>query len=167
MIPERQVSQAKNSILVKSTNKFLDIFKRLKDRINLKKYFKIVQKSMKSFPRKIWGKPNRKKCAFKAFRGSNLADFFHAFLFGFYLILLIFSDCFPPGDDILGGYPSFGSDELEMHELLLLQQYQQQQQSQSTPPNRHHRTNSLQALDRLSTKIACTKESIRREQTAW
>uniref|UniRef100_A0A1L8D970 Putative conserved plasma membrane protein n=1 Tax=Nyssomyia neivai TaxID=330878 RepID=A0A1L8D970_9DIPT len=32
---------------------------------------------------------------------------------------------------------------------------------------RHHqRTNSCQALDRLNTKIACTKESIRKEQTA-
>lgn len=36
----------------------------------------------------------------------------------------------------------------------------------STPMNRHNRTNSLQAIDRLSTKIACTKESIRKEQTA-
>jgi alanyl-tRNA synthetase len=51
-----------------------------------------------------------------------------------------------------------------MHEFLL--QYQQQLQQQSTPPNRHNRTNSLQALDRLTTKIACTKESLRREQTA-
>ncbi|XP_055687075.1 transmembrane and coiled-coil domains protein 2 isoform X3 [Lutzomyia longipalpis] len=30
----------------------------------------------------------------------------------------------------------------------------------------HQRTNSCQALDRLNTKIACTKESIRKEQTA-
>lgn len=30
---------------------------------------------------------------------------------------------------------------------------------------RHHRSSS-QALDRLNTKIACTKESIRKEQTA-
>lgn len=30
----------------------------------------------------------------------------------------------------------------------------------------HHRSNSYQALDRLNTKIACTKESIRKEQTA-
>lgn len=36
----------------------------------------------------------------------------------------------------------------------------------STPMNRHQRTNSLQAIDRLTTKIACTKENIRREQTA-
>ncbi|XP_053956336.1 transmembrane and coiled-coil domains protein 2 isoform X1 [Anastrepha ludens] len=31
---------------------------------------------------------------------------------------------------------------------------------------RHERTSSLQALDRLNTKIQCTKESIRKEQTA-
>lgn len=30
----------------------------------------------------------------------------------------------------------------------------------------HQRSNSYQALDRLNTKIACTKESIRKEQTA-
>lgn len=30
----------------------------------------------------------------------------------------------------------------------------------------HHRTDSLQALDRINTKMACTKESIRKEQTA-
>lgn len=30
----------------------------------------------------------------------------------------------------------------------------------------HQRTNSAQALDRLNTKIACTRESIRKEQTA-
>lgn len=36
----------------------------------------------------------------------------------------------------------------------------------STSMTRHQRTNSLQAIDRLSTKIACTKESIRKEQTA-
>lgn len=30
----------------------------------------------------------------------------------------------------------------------------------------HHRSNSFQALDRLNTKMACTKESIRKEQTA-
>lgn len=30
----------------------------------------------------------------------------------------------------------------------------------------HHRSNSGQALDRLNTKIACTRESIRKEQTA-
>lgn len=72
---------------------------------------------------------------------------------------------------MVGGYPSFGSEELDLQygdmdnrQLLLMQQYQQQ--PQSTPHNRHHRTNSLQAIDRLTTKIACTKESIRREQTA-
>lgn len=30
----------------------------------------------------------------------------------------------------------------------------------------HHRSNSGQAMDRLNTKIACTRESIRKEQTA-
>lgn len=81
-----------------------------------------------------------------------------------------FDDSRVSGDDMIGGYPSFGSDELDLqygdmdNRQLLLQQYQQQQQS--TPQNRHHRTNSLQAIDRLTTKIACTKESIRREQTA-
>jgi len=34
------------------------------------------------------------------------------------------------------------------------------------PRSARSRTNSCQVLDRLSTKIACTKESIRKEQTA-
>jgi hypothetical protein len=34
------------------------------------------------------------------------------------------------------------------------------------PRTARSRTNSCQVLDRLSTKIACTKESIRKEQTA-
>lgn len=55
------------------------------------------------------------------------------------------------------GYQSFVSDELESGPL-----------STSTMERRHHhhRSNSGQALDRLNTKIACTKESIRKEQTA-
>jgi hypothetical protein len=65
-------------------------------------------------------------------------------------------------DDMLG-YPSLNSDELEYTDS----DYKQMPAHlQSTPSSRHHRTNSLQAIDRLSTKIACTKESIRREQTA-
>ncbi|XP_059615964.1 transmembrane and coiled-coil domains protein 2 isoform X2 [Phlebotomus argentipes] len=41
------------------------------------------------------------------------------------------------------------------------------QQMSGHGEGRHHqRTNSCQALDRLNTKIACTKESIRKEQTA-
>lgn len=60
------------------------------------------------------------------------------------------------------GHPSVVSDDLEFtdseHKMYLM----------STPQstNRPHRTNSIQAIDRLSTKIACTKESIKREQTA-
>lgn len=54
------------------------------------------------------------------------------------------------------GYQSFVSDELEGH------------MSTSTMERRHHhhRSNSGQAMDRLNTKIACTRESIRKEQTA-
>lgn len=54
------------------------------------------------------------------------------------------------------GYQSFVSDELEG------------QLSTSTMERRHHhhRSNSGQAMDRLNTKIACTRESIRKEQTA-
>lgn len=60
------------------------------------------------------------------------------------------------------GHPSVASEDLEFtdseHKMYLM----------STPSssNRPHRTNSIQAIDRLSTKIACTKESIKREQTA-
>lgn len=65
-------------------------------------------------------------------------------------------------EDMLG-YPSLNSDELEYTDS----DYKQMPPHlQSTPSSRHHRTNSLQAIDRLTTKIACTKESIRREQTA-
>lgn len=65
-------------------------------------------------------------------------------------------------EDMLG-YPSLNSDELEYTDS----DYKQMPPHlQSTPSSRHQRTNSLQAIDRLTTKIACTKESIRREQTA-
>lgn len=57
------------------------------------------------------------------------------------------------------GYQSFVLDELEG------------QLTTSTMERRHHyhhhhRSNSGQAMDRLNTKIACTRESIRKEQTA-
>lgn len=54
------------------------------------------------------------------------------------------------------GYQSFVSDEVEG------------QLTTSTMERRHHhhRSNSGQAMDRLNTKIACTRESIRKEQTA-
>lgn len=64
-------------------------------------------------------------------------------------------------DDMLPGYPSLTSEELEYTDSDY-----KQMPAQSTPSSRHHRTNSFQAVDRLATKIACTKESIRREQTA-
>jgi hypothetical protein len=61
-------------------------------------------------------------------------------------------------DDMLA-YPSLNSDELDYTDS-------EHKHHQSTPSGRHHRTNSIQAIDRLSTKIACTRESIRKEQTA-
>lgn len=53
-------------------------------------------------------------------------------------------------------YQSFVSDELEGPLST----------STMERHHHHHRSNSGQALDRLNTKIACTKESIRKEQTA-
>lgn len=65
-------------------------------------------------------------------------------------------------EDLDGGlfYPS-QSQQQQQHT-------QQQQQQQSTPSGERTlgRINSCQALDRLNTKIACTKESIRKEQTS-
>ena len=58
------------------------------------------------------------------------------------------------------GYPSLDLD------LDYPDQLNDHNNKNSTPMNRHNRTNSLQAIDRLSTKIACTRESIRKEQTA-
>jgi hypothetical protein len=58
------------------------------------------------------------------------------------------------------GYPSLNSEDIEYSDSDPNRQFS------STPSSRHHRSNSLQAIDRLTTKIACTKESIRREQTA-
>ncbi|CAD6995741.1 unnamed protein product [Ceratitis capitata] len=53
-------------------------------------------------------------------------------------------------------YQSFASDE----------QDGTQADGSKKHHRRHERTSSLQALDRLNTKIQCTKESIRKEQTA-
>lgn len=61
-------------------------------------------------------------------------------------------------DDLLG-YPSLNSDELEYYDS-------DPNKNINSTSSRHQRTNSLQAIDRLTTKIACTKESIRKEQTA-
>lgn len=64
-------------------------------------------------------------------------------------------------EDLDGGlfYPS----QFQQQQQQLLQQ-----QQQSTPSGERTlgRINSSQALDRLNTKIACTKESIRKEQTS-
>ncbi|XP_011184975.1 transmembrane and coiled-coil domains protein 2 isoform X2 [Zeugodacus cucurbitae] len=53
-------------------------------------------------------------------------------------------------------YQSFASDEQDGTQL----------DDSKKHHRRHERTSSLQALDRLNTKIQCTKESIRKEQTA-
>lgn len=66
-------------------------------------------------------------------------------------------------EDILG-YPSLNSDEMDCTDSEYNKMYPGN--LHSTPSSRHNRTNSLQAIDRLTTKIACTKESIRKEQTA-
>lgn len=63
---------------------------------------------------------------------------------------------------LMSGYPSLNSDDIEFDG----DSRQLPSHLQSTPSSRHQRTNSLQALDCLTTKIACTKESIRKEQTA-
>lgn len=56
------------------------------------------------------------------------------------------------------GYPSLNSDDIETES--------DPNKVTSSSSRGHNRTNSLQAIDRLITKIACTKESIRKEQTA-
>lgn len=59
-------------------------------------------------------------------------------------------------------YQSFASDELDVN-----QTNNPLTNDHSKKSHRHHeRILSLQALDRLNTKIQCTKESIRKEQTA-
>lgn len=61
------------------------------------------------------------------------------------------------------GYPSLNSDDIEYTDS----DYKQMPAHlQSTPSTRHQRTNSLQAIDRLSTKIACTRDNIKKEQTS-
>uniref|UniRef100_A0A1B0AZR6 Transmembrane and coiled-coil domains protein 1 n=1 Tax=Glossina palpalis gambiensis TaxID=67801 RepID=A0A1B0AZR6_9MUSC len=54
-------------------------------------------------------------------------------------------------------YQSFASDELDTNPAG---------DNSKKHHRRHERLSSLQALDRLNTKIQCTKESIRKEQTA-
>lgn len=63
-------------------------------------------------------------------------------------------------EEMLLGYPSLNSDDVDVEGI------DPNKQQSSTSLRGHNRTNSLQAIDRLITKIACTKESIRREQTA-
>jgi hypothetical protein len=63
-------------------------------------------------------------------------------------------------EELLLGYPSLNSDDIDVEGV------DPNKQQSNTSSRGHNRTNSLQAIDRLITKIACTKESIRREQTA-
>lgn len=63
-------------------------------------------------------------------------------------------------EELLLGYPSLNSDDMD------IEGGDPNKQQSTTSSRGHNRTNSLQAIDRLITKIACTKESIRREQTA-
>ncbi|XP_031622045.1 transmembrane and coiled-coil domains protein 2 [Contarinia nasturtii] len=56
------------------------------------------------------------------------------------------------------GYQSFLLDELEGNTSTMERRHHHH--------HHHHRSNSGQAMDRLNTKIACTRESIRKEQTA-
>lgn len=57
------------------------------------------------------------------------------------------------------GYPSLNAEDGDIDG-------DPNKQTPSSATRGHNRTNSLQAIDRLVTKIAYTKESIRREQTA-
>lgn len=57
-------------------------------------------------------------------------------------------------------YASYNADDTDLINIGDPDSRQQQ------PAGRHQRTNSLQAIDRLTTKIACTRELIRKEQTA-
>lgn len=63
-------------------------------------------------------------------------------------------------EELLLAYPSLNSDDIDVEGV------DANKQQLSNSLRGHNRTNSLQAIDRLITKIACTKESIRREQTA-
>lgn len=66
------------------------------------------------------------------------------------------------------GYQSFTSEEIDIggvgSTIALVQG--EGHIGSSSSGRHHHRTNSGQALDRLNTKLACTRESIRKEQTA-
>lgn len=74
--------------------------------------------------------------------------------------ILFLSLCSLPGNEDLC-YQSFASDDLDGNPHASLGDG-----SNKKHHRRHERTSSLQALDRLNTKIQCTKESIRKEQTA-
>lgn len=74
--------------------------------------------------------------------------------------MFLFQNIFVGNEDLC--YQSFASDDLDgqnPHGSL-------GGDSSKKHHRRHERTSSLQALDRLNTKIQCTKESIRKEQTA-
>lgn len=66
------------------------------------------------------------------------------------------------------GYQSFTSEEVDQigGSTIQLVPNDGSNSSGKNHQNHHSRSNSMQAFDRLSTKIACTKESIRKEQTA-
>lgn len=68
------------------------------------------------------------------------------------------------------GYQSFTSEEVDQIGGSTIQLVPSDGGGGSNSSGKHQnhnsRSNSLQAFDRLSTKIACTKESIRKEQTA-
>lgn len=67
------------------------------------------------------------------------------------------------------GYQSFTSEEVDQIAGSTIQLVPGDGSSNKQHNQHHHhhsRSNSMQAFDRLNTKIACTKESIRKEQTA-
>lgn len=57
-------------------------------------------------------------------------------------------------------YQSFASDEIDQHPIL-----NAANEDVKKSYRQNERITSLQTLDRLNTKIQCTKESIRKEQT--
>lgn len=64
------------------------------------------------------------------------------------------------------GYQSFTSEEIDIGGVGSTIALVQGEGHIGSSGRHHHRTNSGQALDRLNTKLACTRESIRKEQTA-
>lgn len=67
------------------------------------------------------------------------------------------------------GYQTFASDEVESGNggtTTAATGGDNSSGGGTSDRHHHHRSNSYQALDRLNTKMACTKESIRKEQTA-